>query len=498
MMMKRKKSILMAVLMMAAASLMPCKAQTEKLPPMGQFVLQGKVGNVNPENPGKVRLAVCDIWDNELFDIPILADGTFMKTLPIREIQEVYLYMGNTIELNVCAGDTITLTYDNKRWKETLDISGHTPERDRELKLSMELHHRMREQQLELHDALRKPLRDPKLSASDTTLMKQVVEYVKEYARIVEEWEQTRGTLPNKEVFLIQAFFGPINLLAGNAEALSSLQYGWNLQEVVPSLVKNGSVIRTLHPQWLIHNDYRTFIQSYCESVQTQAVIAFNGNVTSNNESFILRAKVGELVIPDRIIREYGLVDMLNMQIRYIGYDKLTEYVAYLDSTVTTPWIREQLETVKLANSVWAVGKQAPEFDFVDADGKHYTLADFKGRFIYLDIWGVGCGPCYQEFKNIPALHEKYKGHEDRIAYVYLCGYYSSKDVWLRTAKRHGLNGYNLALPEGDKGHYNINTFPTYILIGPDGEIVEYNTARPSELLQDRKNLLDHVLENVK
>lgn len=353
----------------------------------------------------------------------------------------------------------------------------------------------MRERQLELDDALSKLLRDFKVAAPDTTLMRQVVEYVKDYAHIVEEWEQTHGILPHKEAFLIQAFFEPLNLFAGNAEALSSLLYGWNLQKTIPSLSINGPVLRIPHPQWLIHSSYRSFISSYCESVQTQAVIAFYGNATGNNESFILRAKVGELVIPDRVIREYGLVDMLNTQIRYIGYDKLTEYVAYLDSTVTTPWIREKLEAVKLANSVWAVGKQAPEIDFVDAEGKHYTLADFKGRFIYLDIWGVGCGPCYREFKNIPALHEKYKEYEDRMAYVYLCGNYSSKDVWLRTAERHGLNGYNLALPEGDKGHYNINVFPTYILIDPDGKIVEYNTDRPSELLRERVNVLDMALK---
>lgn len=110
-----RKHILMVALLMTIVSLMPCKAQMEELPPMGQFVLQGKMENVNPEKPGKVRLAVCDVWENELFEIPIQSDGTFMKALPIRDIQEVYLYMGNTIVLNVCAGDTITMTCDYKR-----------------------------------------------------------------------------------------------------------------------------------------------------------------------------------------------------------------------------------------------------------------------------------------------------------------------------------------------------------------------------------------------
>ena len=491
----RKKSLLLAVLMMAATNLMPCKAQMEELPEMGQFVFKGKIDNVNPEKPGTLSLAVCDIWENELYDIPLQADGTFTKAIPIRNIQEVYLYIGDTFTLYVCDGDTITLSMDNNRWRETLNISGHTPERDRELKLSVELYWKMRERNLNLNAALRKPLRDYKQSATDSTLMKQVVEYINDYSHIIEKWEQTHGHLPHKEAFLISAFFGQLYFLAGNADALRTLQYGWNLESALKGVSVKGNLIQTLRPQWLIHTDYRTFIASYCENVQTQAVISFNGNVSSNNESFILRAKVGEMVIPNSVIREYALIDNLKTLIRALGYENLLPYIAYLDSTVSTPWIREQMETIKQENSVWSNGKPAPEFDFVDKDGKHYTLADFKGRFIYLDIWGVGCGPCYQEFKNIPALHEKYNAHKERIAYVYLCGHYSNKENWLRTAQKHGLTEYNLALPEGYKGIYNIGVFPTYILIDTEGKIVEYNTARPSQLLQEKGNILDKSLK---
>ncbi len=491
--MKTKLFLALAVAVLLGACNQKTKA--EELPPMGHFVFKGKIENVNPENPGKIQLAVCDIWDNEVCDIPIQSDGTFTKDIPVREIQDVYLYIGDTFTLPICNGDTITLTMDKSQWKETLHISAQTPERDRELKLAIELYWKMRERELTLTDALREKSRDLKQSATDSTLMRQFVEYVNDYARIVEEWEQTHGQLPHKDAFLIRGVFDPLYFLARNKEALDILQYGWTLQDAVKPIVAGGQLIQTLRPQWLIHNAYRRFIASYCEGVQTEAVISFNGNVTSNNESFILRAKVGELVIPDRTIREYALVDHLEIQIRILGYDNITPYIAYLDSTVTTPWVREQLQDIKQKNATWVEGKRAPEFDFVDKDGKRYTLADFKGRFIYLDIWGVGCGPCYQEFKNIPALHKKYKEHEGSIAYVYLCGSHPNKESWLLTAQRHGLTGYNLTLPENYKGAYNIGVFPTYILINPEGKIIEYNTARPSELLKDKTNVLDEALK---
>ena len=465
------------------------------LPPMGQFVIKGEIQNIHPDTPSKISLAVCDIWENELYDIPIQPNGTFAKTIPVRDMQEVYLYVGNTITLDVCDGDTITLTMDNNQREKTLGISGHTPERDRELKLSVELYRKLREREVALSNELRKPMRDIKISGSDPALMKQVVDYVKNFADIVEQWEQTYGQLPHKEAFLVRAFYGQLYFLAKNAEALQSLQYGWNLQSAVEPITIGGPLIQTLRPQWLTHNSYRKFITSYCEGVQTQAVISFNGNVSSNNESFVLRAKVGELVIPDKVIRDFALVNQLDIQIRMLGYENIRPYIAYLDSAITTPWVREELQAIKRENATWVEGNRAPEFDFVDGDGRHYTLDDFKGRFVYLDIWGVGCGPCYREFKNITALHEKYKAHESSLAYVYLCGSYSNKGSWLRIAERYGLTGYNLALPENYEGAYNIGVFPTYILIGPDGNIIEYNTSRPSELLADKENVLDKALK---
>ena len=73
---------------------------------------------------------------------------------------------------------------------------------------------------------------------------------------------------------------------------------------------------------------------------------------------------------------------------------------------------------------------------------------------------------------------------------------YAGKSTTVRMiAERYGLTGYNLALPENYEGAYNIGVFPTYILIGPDGNIIEYKTSRPSELLADKENVLDKALK---
>jgi hypothetical protein len=48
-------------------------------------------------------------------------------------------------------------------------------------------------------------------------------------------------------------------------------------------------------------------------------------------------------------------------------------------------------------------GAQAPEFSFKDPSGKTIKLADFAGKYIYIDVWNSACGPCFKEF---PVMEE--------------------------------------------------------------------------------------------
>ena len=38
---------------------------------------------------------------------------------------------------------------------------------------------------------------------------------------------------------------------------------------------------------------------------------------------------------------------------------------------------------------------KAPEFNLYDKDGNKYSLNNFKGNYIYIDVWASYCGPCF-------------------------------------------------------------------------------------------------------
>ena len=59
-------------------------------------------------------------------------------------------------------------------------------------------------------------------------------------------------------------------------------------------------------------------------------------------------------------------------------------------------------------------GAAAPDFSFFDPTGKPVNLSDFKGQYVYVDVWNSACGPCFKEFPAMEELVHKYAGKKKR------------------------------------------------------------------------------------
>jgi len=54
-------------------------------------------------------------------------------------------------------------------------------------------------------------------------------------------------------------------------------------------------------------------------------------------------------------------------------------------------------------------GKRAPVFSLKDLEGKDLRLADFSGKkVVWLNFWGLRCGPCVRELPALEKLYAKY------------------------------------------------------------------------------------------
>ena len=58
------------------------------------------------------------------------------------------------------------------------------------------------------------------------------------------------------------------------------------------------------------------------------------------------------------------------------------------------------------------VGRPAPGFSLVDLDGKAYALPELRGKVVWINFWGLRCGPCIRELPVLQKLWEKYRSQE--------------------------------------------------------------------------------------
>ncbi len=129
-------------------------------------------------------------------------------------------------------------------------------------------------------------------------------------------------------------------------------------------------------------------------------------------------------------------------------------------------------------NSIKA-GEQCPDFSYSDIDSNIVSLKDFAGKFVYIDVWATWCGPCKKE---IPVLKElEKKMHNKNIVFVSL-SVDKNRDQWLSFVKQNSMAGIQLH-NGGDRSlsdAFDIKYIPRFILIGPDGKIVNNAALRPS------------------
>lgn len=127
------------------------------------------------------------------------------------------------------------------------------------------------------------------------------------------------------------------------------------------------------------------------------------------------------------------------------------------------------------------IGSKMPATSFSIS---HYTsptarIADFKGKYVLLDLWGVYCSGCIANMPHIQRLQAQYK---DRLQVIMVT---KNKEAEVKKLAMHSENVKNNTLPSvmGDSAFVNLFDYrfvPTYIWIDPEG-IVRHITGEVKE-----------------
>lgn len=133
----------------------------------------------------------------------------------------------------------------------------------------------------------------------------------------------------------------------------------------------------------------------------------------------------------------------------------------------------------KVKNELLA-GMAAPDFEFPNQKGKVYSLKDFRGKYVYIDVWATWCDPCCQELPFLKKLEKKLS--KKKIVFVSIS---CDKDIeaWKKMVKKDKLKGIQLNMGK-DKTfweNYLVSMIPRFILLDKEGKFVNSLMTRPSD-----------------
>ena len=192
--------------------------------------------------------------------------------------------------------------------------------------------------------------------------------------------------------------------------------------------------------------------------------------------------KADEL-LPDELFFPF-LTNHFFQMIRIVDRAEREELLNYLKIKLQgTSYLAFALQKYEDLSLHLSAGKTAPGFYLLSADQDRYlTLGDFKGRVLLLNFWFPGCKPCIYEIPHEKELLKKYG--EKGFVVINICMEATVKQ-WQMAVKKFDLEGVNV-VTQGNwekklKEAYGVSAFPHYVLVDPDGKIVENQTYTPSD-----------------
>lgn len=156
-------------------------------------------------------------------------------------------------------------------------------------------------------------------------------------------------------------------------------------------------------------------------------------------------------------------------------------YEAFLEEYSDFPEYTSFLKTFYAQIERVSPGQPAISFSIPNKNENIVEMEDFEGKYVLLDFWASWCIPCLDEFPHMNDLYEEYSRDEFEIIAI------SIEEDSLRW--RQALQQFDNPWPQLYAGNgfqqktfkaYRGGGIPFYILVGPQGNIIRYNDARPS------------------
>ncbi len=245
-----------------------------------------------------------------------------------------------------------------------------------------------------------------------------------------------------------------------------------------------------------LKNGYNIFLNG--DSNEFMKSFNYSGKGASNTNFILAQIEKSQTMGDPKQILELEekafrkKVDQLKFQ-----YDSILESYNNLDSTFYAS-IKQQNEQMVTSfnnaynqNKIMEKGKPSPKFEnYVNIKGGTKSLDSYKGKYVYIDVWATWCGPCIQQIPFLQTLEKEY--HNKNIEFISIStdetrrsggSWEAAEKKWRDFVKKKNMSGVQLWSGQdySFQQAYQITGIPRFILIDPEGKIIDANAPRPSE-----------------
>jgi peroxiredoxin len=237
--------------------------------------------------------------------------------------------------------------------------------------------------------------------------------------------------------------------------------------------------------------EYMDFFNQYFSKYLTATCRSLKftdyNTILNGPESYkrMMKALEADSILRKIQLRELVMIKGLMEMFHTDGF-KQDKIVALLGSVTDESKFPENREVARNMIGVLTklrVGTPAPGFKLKDKMQKEVTLSDFKGKPVILNFWTTYCQDCITEMDRMKPIYDKFR---DLISFISISADKDfSKMLFFVNFKPDFVWNF---LHIGDDydllKEYNVKSYPLFVLIDQDGNIVQYPADLPGSGLE--------------
>lgn len=279
-------------------------------------------------------------------------------------------------------------------------------------------------------------------------------------------------------------------LLSYYTPLINANQINIDLEAQIDNLVASTDLN---NPKMIYLNEFKPFVQNYTAYKLNKILKAENREIKSADEYAESYFSILKEIFVEPIVLEEVYYSFLKDFISYYGAESVsTVYSDYKDITSNKQRLTE-LEMIFAEYNQLAPGQASIDWSFPDINGKTYSLSDFRGKYVYIDVWASWCGPCKKEIPLLKSLKEKFANKNIEIIGISVD---DNRADWVNSINNEGLNGVQLYAGGWENElceFYKITGIPRFILLDKQGKIINANADRPSGDIEIVLNSLEGI-----